>query len=479
MNRNSDYDPDTGKRKNESMNLSDDQKLHEKKETDKEEYPFLREIIKKKPVSKRKIFYGFACIIAGAVLFGGVSAVVFGITLPHVERNRVSKIELPKDKLAPTYIPTPTPTWSLEQAAENEIKSKAENETKSQIASETQSETQSEIQNEAEIYEPRPVNMQQFRDIYRQMMEVVKKPEQCMVTVKGVTSNVDWMNNEYENYSQVAGVIIAENEEEYFILTEYRAVDHVDRILVTLSDGFIIDGHFQQQDRATGMAVIKISKDEIDVASKKEVAVAELGTVGCVSRGEPVLALGSPAGYGNSVAYGMVTSVSNVKSTIDREYHVLTTDIMGNVDGSGILIDLDAHVVGVISQKFSSESNKNAVVALPITELKEMIEKLSNKEEIVYLGIQGQNIAKDLSQKTGIPEGVYIHSVLTDSPAMTAGIQNGDVIIGINEINVENLTQLGDVLDSCKIGEKMHVTGMRKGAEGYVEIVFDVTLGAL
>lgn len=97
----------------------------------------------------------------------------------------------------------------------------------------------------------------------------------------------------------------------------------------------------------------------------------------------------------------------------------------------------------------------------------------------MYLGIRGQNIESDLSQKTGMPKGIYVNAVEEDSPAMEGGIQNGDVIIKMQDVNVETLSDLRKELDKCEEKQKIQVTAMRKGAEGYVEIVFDVTVGAL
>ena len=152
---------------------------------------------------------------------------------------------------------------------------------------------------------------------------------------------------------------------------------------------------------------------------------------------------------------------------------------MGDNEGSGVLVDMEGSIVGIISQSFSTEKNRNVVTALPISELKKTIELLSNNEPIMYLGVKGQNIASDLSQKTGIPKGIYVNAVEEDSPAMEGGIQNGDVIIQMEENSVETLGQLRKELDKYKENQKIKVTAMRKGAEGYVEIVFDVTVGAV
>ena len=62
------------------------------------------------------------------------------------------------------------------------------------------------------------------------------------------------------------------------------------------------------------------------------------------------MAVGSPVGYSNSIAYGVVTSVTNKISALDNEYNLLTTDILGSTDGSGILVNLAGEIVGIIAQ---------------------------------------------------------------------------------------------------------------------------------
>ena len=138
-----------------------------------------------------------------------------------------------------------------------------------------------------------------------------------------------------------------------------------------------------------------------------------------------------------------------------------------------------AVLFGVIAQSFSGEADTGVVTALSISDLRKLIEQLSNNEDLIYLGVRGQDISSSLSQKTGIPTGIYVNSVEEDSPAMNAGIQNGDVIVKVGNESVETLSRLRTRLDQSKKDQKIKVTAMRKGAEGYVEIVFDVTLDAL
>lgn len=429
-------------------------------QNEEEEYRFLREVIKEKPVDKRKILYMAGGILAGAVLFGAVAAFTFAHTLPYFQKEE----EIPKVNL-PEETPTPEPT---QEAEEEQNENSAED-----ASSETQ---QAKTDSEPEKEE---LGLEDLQEVYKQAVKVAEEPEHALVTVQGITSDVDWMNNSYENEKQISGFLVADNGKDYFVVTEYRVVDQVDRILVTFSNGKTVDAHFQRQDTGTGLAVLKIDKEEVDKETRDEIAVAELGSSASIQRGQPVLAVGSPAGYGGSIAYGMITSVSNIKTTVDNEYHLLTTDIMGDSEGSGVLVSMEGKIVGVIVQSFSMEDDRNVVTALPISELKSMIERLSNNEDLVYMGIRGQDIASDLAQKTGIPKGIYVNAADEDSPAMEAGIQNGDVIVKVQDESVETLSQFRKQLDKCRVNQKISVTAMRKGAEGYVEIVFDVTVGAL
>ncbi len=430
--------------KNNRSPKNDDRKEDPRTGQEEKDYYFLREVIKEKPLDKKKLAVRAGGIVAGAVLFGVVAAFVFAKTEPVFrEEEPAPRVTIPEEE--PTASPTPEVTQ--------------------------------EPTPQQEAVDDTP-QLEDFQEMFDRVMEVAEEPEKSLVSVQGFTSGEEWLA-EGGSRETISGLLAADNGREYFILTEYRVVADVDRILVTFQDGSTVDANFQKQDPNTGLAVLKIAKADVDNETKDQIEVAELGSSYSVSRGTPVLALGSPAGYGDSVAWGMVTSVTNTKATVDAEYHLLTTDIMGDKQGSGILVNLDGEIVGIIAQSFSIEDDKNVVTALPISELKDLIEKLSNNEDLIYLGVTGQDIGSELSEKTGIPKGVYVNAVSEDSPAMEAGIQNGDVIVRIGSSEVATLKQLKSALDSCQPGRRVQVAAMRKGAEGYVEIVFDVTPGAL
>ena len=67
----------------------------------------------------------------------------------------------------------------------------------------------------------------------------------------------------------------------------------------------------------------------------------------------------------------------------------------------------------------------------------------------------------------------------TDSPAMKAGIQKGDVIYQVGDTDISSLRDFHAALESSGVGKKIQISAMRQSVEGYVEIVFDVTLDAV
>ena len=77
----------------------------------------------------------------------------------------------------------------------------------------------------------------------------------------------------------------------------------------------------------------------------------------------------------------------------------------------------------------------------------------------------------------GIPQGVYVNKVDNASPAMTAGIQSGDIITGIAGKAVKSMQSYTTMLQKQKTGDKVKITVSRQnGEEGYGEMEFEVNV---
>ena len=108
--------------------------------------------------------------------------------------------------------------------------------------------------------------------------------------------------------------------------------------------------------------------------------------------GKPVIAIGSPLGNGESVCYGIMTSNNTVLNMVDSSYKLVTTDIYGSQKASGVLINMKGQVLGIIDNAHNSEDMKNLVSGIGITELRKVVERMSNGRKQAYLGTHGTDV---------------------------------------------------------------------------------------
>ena len=452
-------------------------------ENAQESYRFINQQIKKKPVNWKKIALHVLSLVASGILIGVIAAFTGARMYPIAQSvlgkgEKSGKITIPADQdpSLEQVVSDPAAASVSTSAEEKPEATEAPTETPTAEPTEEPEPTTPPV---ADTPEPEAekavISLEDYKALYQQMMEVASEPQKSLVQVIGITSTMDYFNQNYENQQQIAGAVIAENETDLFVLTEYRIVENVERIQVTFFDGSTADAIFQKADQDTGLAVLRVKKSGLEKETRDELSIAPLGNSYTVSRGEPVIALGSPLGYSDSVAYGAVTSVTNKVSLYDVEYNILSTDIEGNSAGTGILINLEGQIVGIIAQRFGTNGS-STITGLAISQIKELLEDLSNNVSMPYLGVKGQNVTADISERTGIPVGVLVTEIAEDSPAMLAGIKEYDVIVGINETEIRTMAEYHRAVKLLEPEEVINVQAMRLGNEGYTDVAFDLTV---
>ena len=452
-----------------------------------DKYDFLKEQVKKqKPYIKWLKRAGAAAF--SALIFSLVVLLVMVFVYPRLDRavnpKDTQQVDLGMsssqggNKGQPEEDLGQSKTEESSQIAESEaVQSELAGES-SQVQTSTQPDEKGDTT--ASVVTPEPeeekTTAENLDKLSADIIEVAKTVRKSMAMVIGVTEDKDWFNQTYENQGQLSGLIVAFQNSSYYILTEYRVVKDVNRIMVTFVDGTTSEARFVKSDTATGLAVIRVDANDVPKSTRQTIAPVEMKRHTMAKQGEAVLAIGSPMGYADAMAAGMVTSVDNLKSVTDNAYHILYTDIPACEDGSGILVDMDGGIVGIMAQQLLDTRELGMMTCLPFSELVESIEKLCNNEKMVYLGVNGQDISTTVSGKTGIPKGIWVDSVDNDSPAMETGIQAGDVIVKIGDAQISTLKSLHSVLNQNEPGDKITLYVMRQSVEGYVEVPFEVTV---
>ena len=225
--------------------------------------------------------------------------------------------------------------------------------------------------------------------------------------------------------------------------------------------------------------MLSVNLADLPEGTLDQLQMANLGGSRNMRPGELVIAVGSPAGVSGSVLYGNLVSAGYSVSVIDGEYELLLTDMPKASESSGVLVNLDGEIVGIIQQSCQGPGSRDTLTAYGISDVKDVIEHLSNSQDLVYIGIMGADVTQETAEVQSLPTGVYITSVEMNSPAMDAGLQQGDVITEINGQTITGISEIQEMLLKFSREQVIQVLVMRLGKEGYKEIHCSVTLDQL
>lgn len=420
---------------------------------------FLREKIKQKPVNKKKLLRRTLITVAMAVVFGLVACFTFLILEPVIS-NRL----YPEEEAQEVQFPEETVTEEMkpeDMLVQDEVE---EEPVQAELEDEQIEELLSQVQ----------FSLEDYQAIYAELAQLATEAGRSVVTVTGVTSDVDWFNNTYENMASASGVIVANNGKSILVLVSAETLHSADSIIVTFCDQAQAEAEVVQRDQTTGLAILSVPLLSI---SEETMDVIDIATLGSSNNnnllGTPVIAMGSPMGTSGSVCYGVVTSTGTTIDQPDAAYKMIMTDIYGSHNATGVFVNLKGMVIGIIDNANTSNDMGNLLTAYGISELKKTIEKMSNDQELAYIGVHGADVPQEAIEELDIPAGAYIKEIEMDSPAMAAGIQSGDVVTRVNEEPITTYGELLNMLNNAEPEQVMTITLMRQGREMSVE----VTLG--
>lgn len=451
-------------------------------EKDNERFSFINEKRKEKPINKKKLFFCAFFVVLMAVVFGVVASFVFVYCRLQLEEKlmppETNVVTIPKDYAEETEETEQVlePEEETEAAGENQSTEElaGENDTQSAETGESQSAAGGQQAESA----AKEISIADFQKLQNQLYDVGKEANSFIVTVTGVKSDTDWFYNDYESKGQASGIILADNGEELLILTERKNIADAEKIYVTFYNEATAEASMKKYDGNTGVAVLSVPLEKISEETMEMISFAVLGNSLITKQGELVIAVGNPLGTNYSILTGNITSTTNSITTIDNKYSIFTTDIVGNKNGSGVLLNLEGEVIGLVMQGYNS-GEEGILTAVSISELKTMIERLSNGADIPYAGLELTTVTNDIAVEYDIPKGAYIKDVRMDSPAMAAGLQRGDVIISMDGDVIFTVEGYENKLMSMSPGDIVTVVVKRQSPEGYTDITCTMEIGVL
>lgn len=429
------------------------------------------EKIKERPVNKKKLLRRTMITASMAVIFGLIACFTFLVLEPVI-----SNLLYPEEEPQTVVFPEDQEEMSPEEMLADNMQQENQNNQVSQLVELPEGVTleQEQIQ---QLLSGVTFNLDNYKQIYTALADYVEEMNQSMVTVTGVSSNVDWFNNVEESKNQSSGVIIADNGRELLILADYAPLQRAESLSLAFYNGLQVEAVVKEKDPTTNLAVLAVELADIDSKFlENNVKIASLGSSNVQNIvGTPTVALGSPMGTSNSLGYGMITSITG-HTGIDTNYKLLQTDITGSQKAGGVLFNLQGQVIGIITNTEGSSDMKNMITAYGISELKKRIEKMSNDEKAAYIGISGVEVTMDAHEELGVPYGAFITEAAMDSPAMLAGIQKGDVLVKMDEKSILSFNEYVRTILQMKPGDTVELTIMRLAQDEYKEMKFRIVL---
>ena len=287
-----------------------------------------------------------------------------------------------------------------------------------------------------------------------------------------------------QSQSSGTGIIVGDNESELLIVTNNHVVEDATTLSVCFADNQVCEAVVKGTDPDNDLAVIAVKLAVIPDETVAAIRIAKIGNSDELKVGQQVVAIGNALGYGQSVTTGIVSALGRRVDTTDAI--MIQTDAAINPGNSGgALLNMNGEVIGINSAKFSSTDVEGMGYAIAITPALPIIEDLMNRttrtkvrdEDASYLGVKGEDITASISSSYGIPQGVYITSINSDSPLAGTEVTVKCVITHFDGIRVTSTSNLESRLQYYAAGETVDLTVQVIEGNEYVEKTVSVTLG--
>ncbi len=324
--------------------------------------------------------------------------------------------------------------------------------------------------------------------------DVSEVVEEVMPSIVSITSKTLVSSGQYgpsffgygENrYAEGAGsgIIISQTDTELLILTNNHVVEGAEELSIQFVNEKSVDATIKGTSSRKDVAVVAVKLNALDKETKEAIKIATIGDSSKLKVGNGIIAIGNALGYGQSVTTGVVSAIDREVTIDDMTSKMIQIDAAINGGNSGgALLNNVGEVVGINSAKYSSAGSSTSAsiegmgFAIPITDVKDLIEKLMNGKEDEgggTIGIEGNIVSNG---QYNMPTGFYISKIVEGSGADKAGLEIGNIITKVEGKEVKSMSVIQGVLSNKNKGDKVKLTVSYIDKREYKDKEVEVTL---
>jgi putative serine protease PepD len=247
------------------------------------------------------------------------------------------------------------------------------------------------------------------------------------------------------------------------VVTNAHVVEGADSVSVRFSNGATYGATVVGTDESSDLAVLKV---DAPTSLLRPLTLADSSKVVV---GQSVVAIGSPFGLEGSLTSGIVSALHRQMTAPNGfgiQDSIQTDAAINHGNSGGPLLDLQGRVIGVNSQIESDSGGNDGVgFAVPSSTVSKVVSALLSGNEVryAYLGVS-------VATATGDTAGAKVTSVRSGTPAESAGLHDGDVVVAVDGNPIETGDELQSAIASKQPGDKLQVLYVRSGERKTVTV---------
>ena len=305
--------------------------------------------------------------------------------------------------------------------------------------------------------------------------DMLEKVSQSVVGISKIKtrSNSIFSSNGFVNELGLGtGIIVSSNG--YILSNCHVTGEKYSTCYITLENGYTYEGSVVWCDSDLDLSITKIDATNLTYAT--------IGDSSNLRSGETVYAIGNPIGYEfrRTITSGIISATNRTikieeNNTVSYMTDLIQTDASINPGNSGgPLILPNGEVIGINTVKITTAEGIG--FAVPINVVKPVIENFINNNSFdeAFLGIYAydKDVIPYIATSPNFSSGIYVVHINESSPAISSGIQTGDIITSIDGHSINTIIELKEYIYTKSPGDTISINISR----GYVTRTFDVVL---
>lgn len=258
------------------------------------------------------------------------------------------------------------------------------------------------------------------------------------------------------------------------IVTNNHVIEDADEIIVNFTDGTKLPVvEIVGRDTKTDLALLRVKPN-------KPLPFVKFGDSSKMRVGDWVMAIGNPFGLGGTVTVGIISATKRDINAGPYDDFIQTDAAINRGNSGGPLFNMDGKVIGINTAIISPTGGSIGIgFALPSNTAARVIEQLKKYGEARrgWIGIRIQSVTPEIAESLGMsaPRGALVANVTPGSPAETAGLKVGDIIVSFDGREIASMRQLPRLVAETDIGRRAEIVVLRRGKEHR----FTVTVGRM